>query len=70
MISRSLYRRLQQLEAHGIPTGEPMVIEVVFVSPGGEQQSGPVIELPPIILRGNALSAPHRPGKRNCPVVR
>jgi hypothetical protein len=33
MISRNLSRRLKRLEARAMPDGEPMVIEVQFVSP-------------------------------------
>ena len=32
MISRSLAQRLKRLEARSMPAGEPMVIEVQFVS--------------------------------------
>ncbi len=32
MISRSLSQRLKRLEARAMPAGEPMVIEVQFVS--------------------------------------
>jgi hypothetical protein len=32
MISRSLSQRLKRLEARSMPAGEPMVIEVQFVS--------------------------------------
>jgi hypothetical protein len=33
MISRNLSQRLKRLEAHAMPAGVPMVIEVQFVSP-------------------------------------
>ena len=33
MISRNLSQRLKRLEARVMPTGEPMVIRVVFVHP-------------------------------------
>jgi len=45
MISRNLSRRLERLEALVIPTGPPQVIQIVFVSPNGEDEFGPTIEI-------------------------
>jgi len=33
MTTRNLSQRLERLEAHAMPVGEPMVIEIQFVSP-------------------------------------
>ena len=54
MISRNLSRRLERLEALVIPTGPPHVIQIVFVSPNGEDELGPRIEIqaPPVIVKG------------------
>ena len=41
MINRNLSRRLERLEALVIPTGPPHVIQIVFVSPNGEDELGP-----------------------------
>jgi hypothetical protein len=32
-IPRNLYRRIEELEARAAPTGEPLIINVEFVSP-------------------------------------
>jgi hypothetical protein len=45
MISRNLSRRLERLEALVISTGPPHVIQIVFVSPNGEEELGPAIEI-------------------------
>ena len=36
MISKNLSERLNRLEARVMPTGAPLVINVLFVAPGGE----------------------------------
>jgi hypothetical protein len=41
MISRSLSKRVQKLEARLIPAGEPMVIQIQYVSPDGSVEEGP-----------------------------
>jgi hypothetical protein len=41
MINRSLSKRVQKLEARLIPTDEPMVIQIVYVSPNGSVRDGP-----------------------------
>jgi len=45
MIDRNLSRRLERLEALVIPTGPPQVIQIVFVSPNGDEEPGPTIEI-------------------------
>jgi len=41
MINRSLSKRVQKLEARLILTDEPMVIQIVYVSPNGSVRDGP-----------------------------
>ena len=43
----NLLRRLEELEARTAPTGEPMVVEVMHVSPDGTEELGFRAELPP-----------------------
>ena len=52
MISRNLSRRLERLEAVVIPTGPPQVIQIVFVSPKGEEEPGPTIQAAPVGEKG------------------
>jgi hypothetical protein len=40
MIGRTLSNRVQKLEARLIPTDEPMVIHVKYVSPDGSVEDG------------------------------
>ena len=40
MIGRTLSKRVQKLEARLIPTEEPMVIHIVYVSPDGTRTDG------------------------------
>ena len=65
MISRNLSRRLERLESLVIPTGPPQVIQIVFVSPNGEKELGPAIEIQtaPVGAKG-PWGRPRRPG--NC----
>jgi len=62
MISRNLSRRLERLEASVIPTGLPHVIQIVFVSPNGEDELGPRIEIQaaPVAEKG-PWGRPRRP---------
>src|ERR1700722_11689080 len=46
MMSKTLARRLERLEAETLPVGEPKVIQTVYVSPGGKREAGPRIEIP------------------------
>jgi hypothetical protein len=43
MINRTLSKRVQKLEARLIPTDEPMVIHIKYVSPDGTVEDGPRI---------------------------
>ena len=43
MINRSLSKRVQKLEARLIPNAEPMVIQMMYVSPDGTRTAGPRI---------------------------
>ena len=54
MISRRLAQRLKRLEARSIPAGDPMVIEVRFVSPDKVVTGSVLIE----IARSHALPPP------------
>ena len=41
MIGRTLAKRVQKLEARLIPSSEPMVIQIRYVSPDGSVRLGP-----------------------------
>ena len=45
MISGNLARRLEELEAHVAPPAEPLVAQIVYVSPDGSEEDGPRYEL-------------------------
>jgi len=45
MISRSLTRRLEELEARTAPEAEPVIAEVLYVSPDGTEELGYRVEL-------------------------
>jgi hypothetical protein len=42
----SLRRRIEELEARTAPTGEPAIVEVMYVSPDGTKELGFRAELP------------------------
>jgi len=46
MITRNLARRLERLEIRLLPAGEPLVIQVHFVSPEGSRVDGPRFTIP------------------------
>ena len=46
MISRNLARRLKMLESRFVPNGEPLVIQVQFVSLDGSHVDGPRFTVP------------------------
>ena len=46
MISRNLSRRLKRLETRLMPAGEPLIIQVQFVSPDGSLVDGPRFTIP------------------------
>ena len=65
MISRNLARRLEMLESRYVPDGEPLVIQVRFVSPDGSGVDGPRLTIPRVgeRLTGSArLAGGGRPG--------
>jgi hypothetical protein len=43
MIGRTLSRRVQKLEARLAPSGEPIIIQIKYVSPDGMVRDGPRI---------------------------
>jgi hypothetical protein len=45
MINRSLSKRLQELEARLIPTEEPRVMQIQYVSPDGSVRDGPLYRI-------------------------
>ena len=45
MIRRNLTRRLEKLEARTAPAVEPMIAQIVYVSPDGSEEDGPRYEL-------------------------
>jgi len=46
MISRNLTRRLKEREGRTAPAAEPVIVEVMFVSPDGTEEMGFTVELP------------------------
>ena len=46
MISRKLTRRLEELEARIAPPGEPVIVEVMYVSPDGTEELEYRVEMP------------------------
>jgi hypothetical protein len=46
MISRNLTRRLERLETRLMPAGEPLIIQVKFVSSDGSVRDGPRFTIP------------------------
>ena len=46
MIRRNLTRRLGELEARTARPAEPMIAQIVYVSPDGSEEDGPRYELP------------------------
>ncbi len=47
MIKRNLIRRLEELESRLGPPAEPLIVQVVYVSPDGSQEPhGPPIVIP------------------------
>ncbi len=46
MGSRTLLKRLARLETRMMPAGEPVVIQVQYVSPDGSVEDGPRINVP------------------------
>jgi hypothetical protein len=63
VIRRNLTRRLEELEARIAPDTEPLMIQIVYVSPdGSEENDGPPIEVPMPATRGRG--GWQRPGRR------
>jgi hypothetical protein len=46
MVSRKLSARLERLESRFIPAGEPIVLQVVYISPDGRAEDGPQLTVP------------------------
>lgn len=46
MITGNLTRRLERLEEETKPVGEPMVIQIIYMSTDGTQENGPRYEIP------------------------
>jgi len=46
MISSKLSARLERLESRFLPDGEPIVLQVMYISPDGSSREGPRIEVP------------------------
>jgi len=45
VIRRNLTRRLEALEASTAPAVEPLVAQIVYISPDGSEEDGPRYEL-------------------------
>jgi hypothetical protein len=46
MTCRTLSKRLQRLETRMMPVGEPVIIQVQYVSPDASGEDGPRISVP------------------------
>jgi hypothetical protein len=46
MIGRTLSKRLERLETWMMSAGEPLVLQIQFVSPDGSVKDGPWISVP------------------------
>jgi hypothetical protein len=46
MISRSLTRRLKDLEFHFRPAAEPVIAQIIYVSSDGSEEDGPRFTIP------------------------
>ena len=46
MASRNLSKRLERLEERMLPAGEPLILQIQFVSPGGTVEDGPQVIVP------------------------
>ena len=44
--TRTLSKRLERLETRMMPTDEPLVVQIQFVSPDGSVEDGPRISVP------------------------
>ena len=65
MIGRTIYRRLEDLEAHLPPPGEPEFMTLEFVSPDGEIVDTRVLQLGEVRPPGRNRRRPKRRG--GCP---
>jgi hypothetical protein len=43
---RNITRRLERLEEETLPVGDPMVIQIIYVSGDGTRENGPRYEIP------------------------
>jgi len=64
MIGRTIYRRLEDLEAHLPPPGEPEFMTLEFVSPDGEIVDTRVLQLGEVRPPGRNRGRPNRSGWR------
>jgi hypothetical protein len=46
MIGRTLAKRLDRLETRMLPSGEPMIMQIVFVAADGTEADGPRFVIP------------------------
>jgi hypothetical protein len=47
MITRNLARRLERLETRLASAGEPLIVQIHYVSPDGSRVDGPRFTIPP-----------------------
>ena len=64
MIGRTIYRRLEELEAYLPPPGEPEFMTLDFVSPDGEIVDTRVLQLGKVHPPGRKRGRPKRSGWR------
>ena len=64
MIGRTIYRRLEDLEAHLPPPGEPEFMTLEFVSPDGEIVDTRVLQLGEVRPPGRNRGRPAHSGWR------
>ena len=64
MIGRKLTLRLERLETRLAPAGEPVVIQIHFVSPDGSRVDGPRFTIPRAAARPGLAGRQYRQGLR------
>jgi hypothetical protein len=73
MASRNLSKRLERLEERMLPAGEPLIVQIQFVSPDGTVEDGPQVIVPGAggrrlgkeFSKGKPCPTPSQPRGRN-----
>ena len=57
-MNKSLSRRLDRLTDRVLPSGPSQMIQIVYVSPNGVEENGPLVEVGGCVVRLPALREP------------